>query len=116
MSYILYIVDFSFFFLQIRVRPLSGDPDLYLSFTHPVQQGVGYDIREYRIGGDQITLCPGDYPSPDAQIYFSVFTFRAVTAYDIEVVSVPVPLNLSRTGWVKDKYKSGSPERGRTRI
>ncbi len=65
---------------------------MYLSFSHAVEQGGDFDIREYKIGGDQITLCPTDYLTPDAEIFFSVYAYNANTSYQIVVESVPIPL------------------------
>ena len=78
--------------------PITGEPDLYLSYQQPVCFFGEADVSSALEGRDQIIVCPSQ-PRTNV-IYFSVFGSNSVVGYTLEIISLDLPLLREGSGAV----------------
>ena len=73
--------------IQITVKAISGDPDLFVSVTHPHPTLVDSTWLSKRIGGESITLPSNhpDFPSGTRTLYFGVGSHKSISTFSVSI-------------------------------
>jgi len=87
-------VPSSIYFLQAVVIPLTGDPDIFLSFDNPYPTGANYTFMQDRVGVDVFSIGRNNYlfcgeagSRSSCNFYVGVVGFEA-TLFDIIVYGI----------------------------
>lgn len=65
---------------------ISGDPDLYYSWTIDINSS-SYRVRENQHGQDQIILCPSDPNFRTGIVYIGVYCYQSMCSYRLKLQS-----------------------------